>query len=146
MTLTVNAPEEAIEAALIVATAYTGASTIAVDELLTRKHPGTREDLPVAIPVYGAILQTIEMSRDDGTTQPSVRSIFRVIHPFTGAEEYISFVSVAAFNFVKNTIAKVRPMGDWDRPLYFLIREKKLDKGSTYNFQMVQAPVEVDRG
>lgn len=142
LTLTLDTPEEALEAALMVATAYTGASTVNSDEYLTRRHPQTKEDIPVVIQVWGVMLQAITVEKMDspGEKEDSIRSVFRIIDPFSGAEEYLSFVSTAATNFVMNTLLKVRALGDWGRPLYMLIREKKLDKGRTYNFQIVPRP------
>lgn len=138
--LPASASQEDIELVIIAASEYTGAITVSIDDYLTRRHPQTKEEMLIPLQLWGCMAYAKQ--RVDQVTG-EVRNVVGIVFKARLSEQdsycsFISFESVAANNFFRRSILPLRTLGDWDRPLYMVVRPIPLKTGHTYAFQLVK--------
>lgn len=134
---------EELERFVISASQYMGGEKAPVEGFLSRWNTIKNCEDVIELPVWGVIVYTkerVDRSTGEALIVPGI--IFKLIYREREQPVYISFESASVARFLKSTVLLLRPMGNWDRPLYMSIRNIELGEGKrTYGLQLLGAPL-----
>lgn len=135
--------EAELEHIVIGLSQYTGAETRKLENYLSRKDPLTKQERLIIIPVWGMVAYRKEdrIEPSTGEVKQSVGVVFKARFNEEEGDIYISTEGVSSFRFFKKTLMMIRPIGNWERPLYLVARPVPLQVGATYSLSLVDAPL-----
>ncbi len=122
---------------------YTGAETQKIENYFTRRDPRTRQESVVIIPLWGVVAYRKEearLNKETGELVPSIGVVYKARFNEEEGDVYISTEGVSTLRFFKRTLLVIRPIGDWEQPLYMIARPVSLQVGGTYSLSLVDAP------
>ncbi len=126
-----------------IASRYTGGETVNADPYVSFR-PANGQELKQPVWLWGSLAYKKELvNKESGQVSNIIGVVFRLGDSEGPSEKYLSFSSVAAWNFVKRSLLPLIQvgligMGDWNMGLPILIRKKILERGHTYNFEMLE--------
>lgn len=130
-----------IESVIISLSAYTGCDGIDKEAILSTRSMGKKPSIKEVVPLWGVVSFWKEFTNPlTGEIDRVLSVVFRLEDTEGGEEQYASFSSVSVARFFEKSIRPLRPVGDWDRPLYAVFYKKSLPLGATYLCRLVPAP------